>query len=361
MQVLAGAVRAFFLYDIADSIDLRSLRSVAGEGLAPAHLRLRPHTSPAYLEFPTPPLVARLTDETLGGLRVERRVKIFDYGVVSLRLSLPFSGQWNDLLALANHLRMGDDLRRAAKRTMQELNAEIHTALDDPHAPLVEDYFVVEVEQFDGGMDTRTLLTKYGADLGGALLAEGERLSDAHLEETLRQRFSYFTDDLTVVQWDAAFIYDRRESAEAIGDILEFANSQLVELRTYDLLLDRELDNIYAMQPGRQIRSPLGRRAAEQAGSLRYIIVDVLELIDRSSNALKIIGDAYYARIYRAAAQRLGLEDWQKQIDRKLDSVGEMYRFLNDEARSGREQFLELIVIVLIVIEVVIGVLTLHR
>jgi uncharacterized Rmd1/YagE family protein len=82
-------------------------------------------------------------------------------------------------------------------------------------------------------------------------------------------------------------------------------------------------------------------------------------LTDRSSNALKVVGDAYYARIYRAAATRLGLSDWQRQIDTKLASVGEMYRFFSDQSRSRRDQFLEVTIVALVAIEVVIGILTL--
>ena len=189
----------------------------------------------------------------------------------------------------------------------------------------------------------------------------GERrpLSAGEAEEALRTRFSYYDDDLTIVQWDTAFVYDRAESAGAIEDILEFANTQLLELRTYDALLDRELDGIYKIGAGKPVRSLRGRREAEQAESLRYLIVDVLELIDRSSNALKVVGDAYYARIYRAVAERLGLADWQRQIDTKLASIGDIYRFLNDQARSRRDEFLEVIIIVLIALELVVGVATL--
>jgi hypothetical protein len=361
VQVAAGALRAFFLYDIADTIDLRRLRTVSGEGLSPAHLRLRPHTSPAYLEFPTPPLTARLSEGSLTQFSVDRRVKLFDYGVLSVRLSIPFSGSWEAFLEFVLQIRNEPQFVQIGLSTMNEVKSEIADALDDPHPPLIEDYYIAEIERFSEPMSAEALVGGYATELASLLLGEAGPFSTTQVAEALRQRFSYFADDLTIVQWDAAVIYDRPESADAIADILEFANSQLVELRTYDALLDRELDNIYASQPGRTIPSLLGRRAAEQAGSLRYIIVDVLELIDRFSNALKIIGDAYYARIYRAATQRLGLEDWERQIDRKLDSIGEIYRFFSDQARSGREQFLEIIVILLIVVEVVIGVLTLHR
>ncbi len=172
---------------------------------------------------------------------------------------------------------------------------------------------------------------------------------------------SYFDDDLVIVHWDAAFVYDRAEGALGAEEILEFANTQLVELRTYDARLDAELDALYASEDRRSF-GPLARKAAFAAAErLRYLIVDVLELTDRSSNALKITGDAYYARLYRIAAKRLGLGDWQRLLDAKIQTVNELYRFSADDAQNARAQFLELIVIILIAVEIVIGLLTLAR
>ena len=82
---------------------------------------------------------------------------------------------------------------------------------------------------------------------------------------------------------------------------------------------------------------------------------------ERVENALKIIGDAYYARLYRGAAGRLGLKDWQLQIDSKLQSINEMYRFFTDQAQAARSEFLEAVVIFLIGVEIVVGVLALHH
>ena len=255
-------------------------------------------------------------------------------------------------------MRSGEAIARFAEASIERVCDEYAVALDDRHPPLIEDYFIVEVDRFAEPIDAETLLDDHAAELACLLLGERKPLAPGETEEALRRRFSYHEDDLTIVQWDTAFVYDRSESARAIEDILEFANSQLLELRTYDALLDRELDVIYKMQPGPP-RSLRGRREAEQAATLRYLIVDVLELMDRSSNALKVVGDAYYARIYRAAATRLGLSDWQRQIDTKLASVGEMYRFFSDESRSRRDQFIEMTIVVLVAVEVVIGILTL--
>jgi hypothetical protein len=364
LDVAAGFVRAYFLFDVADTIDLtkagalRTQSRASGEqSRAAAALPLRPHAQP-YLQFPVPPLVANLGDESFDALRCSVRLKLYDYGVVSLRLSFPAAGSWGDLTSLVERARTDERMARFAQAAVGRICDEYAAALDDRHAPLVEDYLIVEIDRFGESVDAETLLDDHAGTLARLLLGERKALAASEAEEALRMRFSYHEDDLTIVQWDTAFVYDRRESARAIEDILEFANSQLLELRTYDALLDRELDGIYKMTPSGS-RSLRGRREAEQAAVLQYLIVDVLELTDRSTNALKVVGDAYYARIYRAAATRLGLSDWQRQIDTKLASVGEMYRFFSDQARSRRDEFLEVTIVALVAIEVVIGILTL--
>jgi hypothetical protein len=361
MEIVDGAIRAYYLFDVADSINLANLRTIEGEGLARADIPLRQHASTAYLQFPVPPLVARLPDTELSEMRCTVRVKLFDYGIISIRLSFDANGPWNRLFDLTEKVKRDERIATYAQTTVARICDELGKALDERHSPLVEDYFVIDIGSFDAPVDADDLLHDNPERLAALLLGERSTLAKTEIDESLRVRFSYYSDDLTVVQWDTAFVYDRRESSDAIQDILEFANSQLLELRTYDALLDRELDVVYAQQPGRPARSPFGRREADQAETLRYLIVDVLELIDRSSNALKVVGDAYYARIYRAAARRLGLADWQRQIDSKLASLGDMYRFAIDQARSRRDEFLEVIVIVLIALELIVGIATLVR
>ena len=304
-------------------------------------------------------MVANLPEAEFDGLRASVRVKFYDYGVVSIRLTFAVTGEWDDLGALTERARSDHRIARFAETTVKRICDENVHALDERHPPLVEDYLIVEIDRFAAAIDAERLVRERSAALASLLLGERRPLSPSETEEALRVRFSYHDDDLTVVQWDTAVVYDRGESARAIEEILEFANSQLLELRTYDALLDHELDGIYKMQPGAPLRSPRGRREAEQAATLRYLIVDVLELTDRSTNALKVVGDAFYARIYRAAAARLGLADWQRQIDTKLASVREMYRFFSDDARSRRDEFLEIIIVVLVAFEVIIGILTL--
>jgi hypothetical protein len=361
LEIATGAVRAYYLFDVADTIDLTIMSALRGEGRAASRLPSTSATSSAYLQFPAPPIIAPLPDAEVAGLTCSVRIKIYDYGVMSLRLTFDAAGSWSDFIALSDRVRSDERIAEFAEKTVLHLCDAHPEALDDRHAPLVEDYFILEVQRFADAMDADTLLDDHAASLAGLLLGERKRLSVTEAEEALRTRFSYHEDDLTIVQWDTAFVYDRQESARAIEDILEFANSQLLELRTYDALLDRELDGIYKIGLDKPVRSLRGRIEADRANSLRYVIVDILELTDRSTNALKVVGDAYYARIYRQTAARLGLADWQRQIDTKLASVGDIYRFLSDEARARRDEFLELIIIALIALELAVGVATLFH
>ena len=354
-----AAFRAFFVYDVADTIDLRRLRTVRGEGVARAPLQLRREASSEFIQYPVVPLIVRLPDLEEYGATV--RAKIFDFGVVSIRISVPFAGSWAAYAELTRRLRRDPRVEAQARAALDDVLAEIAPALDEPHDVLMEDYFVLEVERFDEPVDAGRLTGQLAASLAQLLLFEDRPLVKGEEAEALRVAFSFYGDDLAVVQWDAAFVFDRPDGAEPITDILEFANTQLVEFRTYDARLDEELNAIYALQPGRSSRSVRGRDAAERADRVRFLLLDILELTDRTSNALKLIGDAYYARLYRAVAGRLGLADWQHQIDAKLRSVSEIYRVFQDQAQFARSEFLEIIVIVLIALEAVIGILALRH
>jgi hypothetical protein len=359
-RIARGAFRALFVYDVADTIDLERLRTVHGEGVSRAPLQLRREATSEFIQYPVVPLIVRLHD--LESPRATVRAKIFDFGVISVRITVSFDDvSWTDYAAQTRRLRGDPALEAQARAALDDVVRELDTALDDPHPALVEDYFILEVEQFAENVPASRLMGELGPALAQLLLFEDRELFDGEAAEALRLAFAYYPDDLAVVQWDAAFVYDRTDGAEAVEDILEFANSQLVEFRTYDARLDAELDAIYRLEPGRPVGRFLRRGAAERAAQVRFLLVDVLELTDRTANALKIIGDAYYARLYRAVAGRLGLADWQRQIDAKLRSVSEVYRVFQDQAQYARSRTLEIVIIVLVAIEAVVGVLALRH
>lgn len=353
---------AYLIFDVADTIDLEAISKKASVVSERAQIKLRPITAPNYISFPVPPVSIALPDITVFGINARARLKVYDYGVISLRVALPFAGEWNAFVALANRMRSSEELFSRSQEIYAGIQSQIREAFRKPHDnPLFEDYFVFTIRELAQGVTSEQLLDNHAAELAALLRGESKQLSRQEIDETLRLNLSYFHNDLSVVEWDTAFIFDQAEAAETIESILEFANTQLVELRTYDARLNAELDWIYATGPVHARRGPFAHRDANQrAERLRLMLVDIRELVDRTNNALKIIGDAFYARVYRNVRMRLGLADWEKQIDDKLESVSVVYGFLTDQAQHARSDFLELIIIALISFEIVFELIKPH-
>ncbi|MBK9202365.1 MAG: hypothetical protein IPP57_02760 [Candidatus Obscuribacter sp.] len=352
---------------MADSIKLSQIKSLDGREFIPQPLKLTDLPAPAYIQFAVAPLVGYMAplDSALG--QAEVRVKLYDYGTVSLRFSFPFTGTWQEFLQMSRKLRFAEEIQQAAWRSLEQILASINDTLSKPHKSesqkeFLEDYFVAEVESFVTPMTAGELLREHSGALATLVSVEEKPLSYLQVEEAMKECFSYCENELTVLTWDQAFVFDDRAGADTVDSIIEFANTQLVELRTYDRRLDRHLDEIYRSK-SESLRTNVwqswtsGRLLAErQAERLRHLLVDVRELSDRATNAIKIIGCAYYARLYGGIASRLSLSQWQKQVETKLDCVGELYRYSHDQAELARSEFLEMIVIFLIALEVLIGI-----
>jgi hypothetical protein len=163
---------------------------------------------------------------------------------------------------------------------------------------------------------------------------------------------SYYQADLLVVGWVAAFVYDTPEAALPTIDLLEYANSQLLEFRYYDEVLTDVLADVYKRL--NQKRGVLGQwKLAREAGNLNRIRVDFRELVERTDNAIKFLSDMFYARAYRLAATRIGVSDYRNLVTDKLNTARDLYESMVNEFHQARAFFLELMVVIILVIEIV--------
>jgi hypothetical protein len=159
-------------------------------------------------------------------------------------------------------------------------------------------------------------------------------------------------DDLVIPTWNAAFVYDTPVGAQAALEILEFANSQLLEFRYYDELLDNELAAIYArLQHPKWYDEWIGSRYTRAARQVHSLFIDVNDLTDRTENTLKFIGDIYAVRVFALVADRLGLETWKANVQEKLKTLDDIYRFAVEQSSISRGQFLELAIVLILVLE----------
>jgi hypothetical protein len=178
---------------------------------------------------------------------------------------------------------------------------------------------------------------------------EDKPLSAEEIADATAQPLAYGEHDLVLVDWAAAFVVDAEPAATLA--VLEFANVQLVELKHLDSELDRGLDQIWAMANDRSLFSRF--RLRSNLRKLAELELEGAALFDGVTNALKLFGDASLARVQRAAGRRFRIEDWEKSIARKLETLGSVSTRLESRQSQYRSELLEWIIIVLIAFEVV--------
>ena len=355
MEIRAATLTAFYLYDVAEQIDLATLRQTLGAG---ASAKLRPATTaPSYLQYQTPPLV--IEGEDVGIAAIEgftARLKFFDYGVISLALTRPFSGSWAELIAAAQNYIENDALESRAEAAVRGVARRCAASMAKLRETYVaEDYLAVAVTALDVPLTADDLLAHRAETLARIVRGERHPLSRQEQEEVLRHRLSYFANDLVIPTWNCAFIYDAEPGAVAALELFELANSQLLEFRYYDGLLDSELGRIYPMlQHSSWWNNLFGRGYIRAAEQLHALFIDVNELTDRTENALKIVGDIYAARVFALAASRLGLARWKQSVDDKLETLDDVYRFAVEQVAISRGHFLELTVVAILVLELIL-------
>jgi hypothetical protein len=199
------------------------------------------------------------------------------------------------------------------------------------------------------------LVAHHGTVIASVLRSERLPLSRQEQDEILRHRLSYLADDLVIPTWSTAFVYDTPAGTQAVVEIAEFANSQLLQFRYYDELLDGELAKIYGeMQGRRRFDALIGRPYLRAARQVHALFIDVNELTDRTENALKIVGDVYAARFYHMIAARLDLDRWKTSVQDKLKTLDDIYRFAVERVGMARGQFLELTIVLLITLEILL-------
>jgi hypothetical protein len=355
--LLSGTLRAFLLFDIAEEIELPTVRDVVGTVAGKREPAFR-HPAPEYVRFERPPVVEHPGIlETNNGERLQTRIRYFHYGVASVELQMPFQLPWSELVRLANRWVSSAELEGRASALLRERLLRIQNALKKPYDSwIAEDYYVIQMDPLCSPsgevLSAEELVRRNGAEIAQIVRGEASPLSPSERGEVLQSSMSYYPADLLVAGWVAAFVYDLPQAAIPTMDLLEYANTQLLEFRYYDEVLTRVLADVYKQLE--QQRSFWGRwRLGREAENLNTIRLDYRELVERTDNAIKFLSDMFYARVYRLAAARIGVGDYRTLVTEKLVTARDLYDSMINEFHQGRAFFLEVSVVIILIIEIV--------
>ena len=349
---LRGSVLVLIQFDVCEEIRLDQLRGIFGaRTLEQPSLK---HPAPGYVRYQRPPVVEPIDTLVLdSGERLQGQIKFYDYGVVSVVLELPFSGDWDTLVRLGSRWVWDIDFAAHASRIAHQKLERAAPALVKPYADwLSEDYFIFHVRDIGGSPSAAELVAAHGPRIAQIVRGETAQLSEGEENEILQSRISYYPNDLTVISWNAAFLYDSPTGAETAIQLLEYANSQLLEFRHYDDFLTRELESVYASFD--EGTGMLARwRLARAATKLHTVLLDVNELTEHADNAIKFLSDMFSARLYKLAASKVGVPDYKDLVTQKVQTAEELYRFMVDQFNQSRAFVLELMVVIILIIELV--------
>jgi len=355
MPPVRGSLWVLVLYDVAEAIDLDRLSSLMGPGTLRPQPRFK-HPAPDYVRFERPPVVEYPGPIAVGsGQQLQTRVQYFHYGVVSVDLELEFEVDWDELVRLSSRWIPSPDIEKLTSDLLRMCLERAAPALHQPYSTqLSEDYYIIHlrnvVDENGRPLPASELLAGRGGEIAQIVRGESAPLSDTERNEVLQSCLSYYPADLLVVGWVAALVYDTPEGAAPTIQLLEYANTQLLEFRHYDEVLTRVLEHVYKSL---EHRSGFFRRwkMAREAERLNTLRLDVRELTERTDNAIKFLSDMFYARVYRMAARRVGVTDYRDLVDEKLRTAGELYEFMTNEFHQSRAFVLEVMVVAILVIE----------
>ncbi len=358
--VESGKILIYRVFDVAEEIDLARVEAILSEPGQGLRVRLDRTKRPSVV-VRNAPVRLRLGEVSLQvGEReclTEVSATVLDYGVLSIafHLMIPPGTDFRTLLQWAEAIqRSGGGEREVdavARRKCEEITSQLSPAFKRPQLwDVSEDYVIFFLQKATGVRVASDLLQI--KELAALLLGESrEVLAPPTRDGILENRFQYAENDLAIIDWNSAVVYEPSGQME-IADVIEFALTHLLEVRFYDDLLDQRLSEIYDEVEVR--RSGVFQRRITQLvheANSRYL--EISEIMERVDNSIKVVGDFYLAVIFRGAIRRFRVLDWQQSITRKMNSIARVSELLQGEMNVRRSHILELIVIALIAFEVV--------
>lgn len=351
-----GRILIYRVFDIGKDVNLEAVQNRFEASSSAQRFRLNRSSKAMIINnAPLSLIIESSKYDALGHpLNLEVTAKIWHFGALSLTLSfeIPDNISWDRLIALGNFLENDVNLHNLAKQRAEQIvqgmgGDRLSTISWDTY----EDYICYFFKRIEGcEKNAMQIFEKH--DVFRLILSENnETLSDQTKKVILESTFQYSKDDLAVIDWNSALVIEPSGSLDIV-DVIEFALCQLLEMRYYDDILDERLSYLYSsleMKPLWLLYNPYSKLSKEAA----RIYLDISDTIESVENSMKVVGDFYLAKIFRAASQKLRFKDWRESVDQKLENLAQVSNLFVSESNEKRNQLLEMIIIALIAIEVV--------
>ncbi|MBL0318129.1 MAG: hypothetical protein IPP74_02320 [Alphaproteobacteria bacterium] len=351
---MKGEVIYLYAFDVANEIKTDEIKDVLANRVAPFEIRTD-HTSPKDMPMYKPlSLEPSQPVSDWGGQEIFPRIRIYDIGVISIAIHVPFVV--NSIPELMPFHTPFFNQEQSLDQLARRLCTEACTSLKEimiRTSPLLEPeaYTVFCITEMPGqDQDLGNWFSENRMAIAD-LLTENHPgiLNPMQVNEVLKVYHSYSTSDITIIDWDAALMVDLTGYVEDTVYVLELANLQLEEYRVMDQRLDRYLNKAYESIQRKRFGTFRGNESVLR--KLRELRVDVTKLNDEVTHITKFFGDWYLARVYLGARERFHLDEWRTSVQDRLEHVDTLYTVTQSELTNSRMFWMELMIVIFFAIE----------
>lgn len=349
-RIFSGNIFIFQAFDVGEDIDLEKVRNSDGILVRPLSLSkyFKNYHTPLPIDLPHPHDSSKFISSNL-----------HSFGVISLAYKISF----NDTLENVRKKLVGLDAEFQEQGVIDA--GSIFKAIKKyvkqaRFFHLRTSYVVIQVDPQPDKLSVVAFKDAYAGVLASLLRFETENLGEYQKDEILNSAMGYYREDLFIIDTQAAFVYD--DEYEDILDLFEFANIQHLELQYFDRMLDQQLNVVYQREvralPFKVYMPLIGSLPRDLIGSLGILRVEISVIIERLESSIKIAGEEYISELYGVLVEKLDLKNWKDSIDTKLGIIKDLNSYYQSKVDSVREDFLSVLIIVLIFIELVVGILS---
>ncbi len=287
-------------------------------------------SAPSYLDVIPKQKVIKSEKHEVDGIEVGILVKAYLPDVVVVEASL----ELDDILSDGT-LEFKRPLIGECRKILEEFTC-------DPEFD--EEYSVYCISGYSG--DPEVYLSMYGEKIAAFLKNERILLDEEEVQATLSSYLKYGKDDITIVDWDGAFIFDSAGDFESNIELFQIANLQLLKSRILDDDLDERLEKTLRLI-GASKKLPIIR-----SGEMRRVLKEIIETRTQSileseavERNIKLIGDWYSAKLYSLISKKFHLDSWKANIEEKLDTLEDVYTMATENFSVSYRATLEFIIL----------------
>ena len=304
------------------------------------------------------PSIFNLKEETekIGNTEYHFKVQvaIYPFGGFSIRVRYPIANWNNDTISkMTFNKEINDIINAVVSKTKKKVSSALSKKKEININQISETYKFYYLEG-----DKSNILLKSKKLISGLLIDEvhADTLESEYIDYILGKNISYNSSNVLFVGWEGAVMIDKENSYEHELLIAEISNLQLLEMRIYHQMLTVKLESsssvLNSLDSG--IMRMKNSEMAKMNRSLGSIYDNTRTVINNVNDTVFGLGEWYLSRVYSLFSNVFKLDVLKSSIEKDLEAIDNERKYISDIEAFWHEAFLERIVIVLIIVEIIL-------